>query len=440
MAVRVKRSRGGARVALLAGLAALGCGGAPRQPDLVLISLDTLRADHLGVYGYARDTSPHLDAWAAGGAVFERAFAPSGWTLPSHATMVTGLPPRAHGALHAASRIGGDVVTLAEALREAGYVTRGVVSAPFVGERFGFAQGFDRYEEFRPTEVAEHHAAALQVLGLTSERPVFFFLHYMVTHSPYSPPDAFDLFTEGAAFPELSRKLNDRKKELQAGTRDVSDAEARYLAARYDGEIRFLDSMLGELFRAIEERDASRTVVLLTSDHGEEFLDHGSLVHNDSLFDELIRVPFILRGPQVPAGTRVMTLCGLIDVMPTLLDLAGVEASEAHRGRSVLEWNAAARTEPRVLELLTGEPFVGRHLTHAGVRAADAKLVVDLRSGDRAFYDVARDPGERRNLYPHDPRVPELEAALRREAPRAGEPIDLDAADLEALRELGYVP
>jgi arylsulfatase A-like enzyme len=425
---------------VLAGLVALGCGGAPQQPDLVLISLDTLRADHLGVYGYMRDTSPHLDAWAAGGAVFERAFAPSGWTLPSHATMFTGLPPGKHGALHAYSRIGEDVVTLAEALREAGYATRGVVSGPFVGTRFGFAQGFDRYEEFRPNEVEEHHAEVLRVLGFTSERPAFFFLHYMVTHSPYSPPDAFDVFTEGAAFPELSRELNDRKQQLQEGTRGISDAEARYLAASYDGEIRFLDAMLGELFRAIEARDAGRTVVLLTSDHGEEFLDHGSLVHNDSLYDELIRVPFILRGPQVPAGTRVMTLCGLIDVMPTLLDLAGLEASEAQEGRSVFERDAAARTKPRLLELLTGEPFVGRHLTHAGLRTADAKLVVDLRTGDRAFYDVARDPGERRNLYPHDPRVPALEAALRREAPRAAERIDLDEADLEALRELGYVP
>ncbi len=440
MAVRVKRSGGAGRTAVLAGLAALGCAGAPQQPDLVLISLDTLRADHLGVYGYTRDTSPQLDAWAAGGAVFERAFAPSGWTLPSHATMFTGLPPREHGALHAHSRIRVDVVTLAEALREAGYATQGVVSGPFVGARFGFAQGFDRYEEFRPTEVAEHHAEALRALEFASERAVFLFLHYMVTHSPYSPPDAFDLFTEGAVFPDLSKQLNDRKRQLHEGTRGVSDAEARYLAARYDGEIRFLDSMLGELFRAIEARDADRTVVLLTSDHGEEFLDHGSLVHNDSLYDEMIRVPFILRGPQVPAGARVTTLCGLIDVMPTLLDLAGLEASEAHPGRSVLEWKAAARTQRRMLELLTGEPFVGRHLTHVGVRTEETKLVVDLRTGDRAFYDVAEDPGERRNLYPHDPRVPALEAALRREEPRAGERVELDAADLEALRELGYVP
>ena len=248
MAVRVKRSRIGGRVAVLAGLAALGCASAPQQPDLVLISLDTLRADHLGVYGYTRDTSPHLDAWAAGGAVFERAFAPSGWTLPSHATMFTGLPPREHGALHAYRRIGQDVVTLAEALREGGYATRGVVSGPLVGARFGFARGFDRYEEFRPQEVAEHHAKVLEVLGITFERPVFFFLHYMVTHSPYSPPEAFDRFTEGAAFPELSRHLYERKEQLLEGTRGVSDAEARYLAARYDGEIRFLDSMLGELF------------------------------------------------------------------------------------------------------------------------------------------------------------------------------------------------
>jgi arylsulfatase A-like enzyme len=299
--------------------------------------------------------------------------------------MVTGLPPRAHGALQAASRIRNDVVTLAEALREAGYATRGVVSAPFVGARFGFARGFDRYEEFHPEKIAEHHAEALKVLGFKSERPVFFFLHYMVTHSPYSPPDAFDRFTEGAAFWEVSIHLNDRKQQLQAGTRGVNDAEAGFLAARYDGEIRFLDAMLGELFRAIEARGAGRTVVPLTSDHGEEFLDHGSLVHNDSLYDELIRVPFILRGPQVRAGTRMMTLCGLIDVMPTLLDLAGLEASEGHQGRSVLERNAAARTEPRVLELLTGYPFVGRHLTHAGVRTADTKLVVDLRTGDRAW-------------------------------------------------------
>jgi arylsulfatase A-like enzyme len=433
-------------MAAAAGLLALvGCAREP-APNLVLLSIDTLRADHLGVYGYRRDTSPNLDAFARRGAVFEHVYAPAAWTLPSHASMMTGLVPGRHGAVGGDRGIRDDVAVLAELLAAAGYRTDAVVNGPFVKAKFGFGRGFDSYVYFEKDDTEAHHDAVLRALraGL-ARRPSFLFLHYMTLHIPHRPPPEHDRFSDpGARFPGIAENLRATKLELEAGRRVVSRAEVGYLRDLYDGEIVHLDAMLGEVFALLAAAVARDTYLVVTSDHGEEFLDHGSLIHNGTLYDELIHVPFLLWGPDVPAGIRVPALRGLVDVAPTLLELARVPAPPGLDGRSVLEAFGDAPQAERVLPLLTGYPEPERALLKAGVRTEEMKLIVDLATGARELYDLARDPEERRNVYPtgarrDDPRLEALERAVPAGAAPSSRDVQLTPEEREALRSLGYI-
>jgi arylsulfatase A-like enzyme len=427
---------------LLASMALLACAEAPAiPPNLILISIDTLRADHLGIYGYERDTSPNLDAFARRGVVFENALAPSAWTLPSHATMLTGLAPLRHGAVGSRFEIREDVPVLAERLREAGYRTAAVVNGPFVGERFGFDRGFASFHYVDPVEVAGHQRQVMATLR-AAQAPFFLFLHYMSVHQPYEPGDAFDLYSRpGAPHPEGEGNLRTLKAALRAGKRQLDAAELASLRDRYDGEIRSVDSRLAEIFEALGDRLDRNTVLMVTADHGEEFLEHGDLGHNGTLYRELLHVPLLLRGPGVPGGGRIATLVGLVDVMPTLLDFAGVPVPDAVEGISLRDlWQQGADPE-RHLDLVTGYPFDGEEFLKVGVRTRNLKLIVDLRAGTREIYDLSRDPDERRNLYGLHARGAELMRLI------PGIPVLSEAPPDEAvppeerqqLRDLGYL-
>jgi arylsulfatase A-like enzyme len=426
----------------LASALALACAEAPASPpNLILISIDTLRADHLGIYGYERDTSPNLDAFGREGVVFENTAAPSGWTLPSHATMMSGLAPQRHGAVGARFRIRDDVPLLAEQLSEAGYHTAAVANGPFVGERFGFDRGFGSFHYVDPVHVVEHHRQVMEVLG-KAQPPFFLFFHYMSVHQPYEPPEEFDLFSRpDAPRPEGDGNLRTLKAALQRGTRTLDEAELAALRDRYDGEIRYLDHRIRDVFTALGDRIDRDTVVLITSDHGEEFLEHGDLGHNGNLYQVLVRVPLMLRGPGIPQEMRVTTMAGLVDIMPTFLDLAGLPIPPNVQGTSLRNLWEQREVPDRHLELVTGYAFVGTELLKVGVRTQDLKLVVDVRTGNREVYDIARDPGERNNLYGLHVDGSRLEKLLPTiqvgtEPPTSGTP---SAEEHEQLRALGYV-
>jgi hypothetical protein len=288
--------------------------GAP-APDLVLVLVDTLRADHLGAYGYPRPSSPNIDALAARGLRFERAYAHSGWTLPSVASLLTGRLPHEHGAGRAATgegrfgRIPDHVRTLAEDLAASGYATHAIVNNTFLAPGFGFARGFDGYD-YRGATNLEHRSAldsvarALDWLD-AAPRPAFLLLHLMEPHFDYRPPD--DLhgrFAPGSPTSEAGSL--DRERVLRAldlDQADLPEAQRAWLVARYDEEVLAVDRAVGALARGLERRGRLRdTLLVLTADHGEEFWDHGGFEHGHSLFGELTRVPLVAAGPDIEPG------------------------------------------------------------------------------------------------------------------------------------------
>ncbi|MFN8602505.1 MAG: sulfatase-like hydrolase/transferase [Candidatus Binatia bacterium] len=416
------------------------------RPNVVVISVDTLRADHLGTYGYGRATSPNLDAFAQRGVVFERATSPTSWTLPAHASLLSGVSPYRHGAISEATRIRDDVPLLAELLRAQGYRTTAFVNAPFVGRDYGFERGFEAFDqrfEERRRDLAERHGAILGALdGL--QPPFLLFLHYMDVHTPYRPPKQFNVFAKDRRSSEVLRDLGETSVlELQRAAREgrlaMSPEQRDRLVDLYDGEILALDAHLGELLRRIEQRFPD-TLVILTADHGEEFLDHGGFGHGDTLYEEVLHVPLIVAGSGVARGVRVPALASLVDVVPTVLDRVGAAAPAGLEGRSLLAElrGGARRAEDRTLALHTASH--DGTLSLRGVRANDRKLLRDDVKGTSALYDLASDPREQRSVLPDAPDagLERALAQLRVTQPGSTAPAP-DPKTVESLKALGYL-
>ena len=424
--------------------AALSCAdrnGPPAPaPNVILISIDTLRSDHLGCYGHDRPTSPNIDRLAAAGTLFENAFSPTAWTLPGHASMFSGLAPRRHGATIARTAIREDVPLLAEILAARGYSTAAVVNAPFMQAKFGFDRGFESFRYIPKLEVARHQQAVLEALRGESERPFFHFLHYMSVHDPYTPEEPYNRFVGEYEQPigVDGERLLKLWRAMDRGEATLNDDEVRFLNDLYAGGVLSVDARIGELLDALQELElAESTIVILTSDHGEEFMEHGSIVHTKTLYDELLEVPLILRGPGVPEGSRVQSMAALIDILPTVLGLGGFDIPEGLDGIDLAPlWRDDAVPE-RLLEIETS--WIDGTRAKRGIRTPTRKLIVNVESDGREFYDLVDDPGETTNLYPH-PEAEELEqvlASLREQQP--GGPVELDPQDIEALRALGYM-
>ncbi|MEW6071640.1 MAG: sulfatase [Planctomycetota bacterium] len=428
-------------VAALAG----GCGGeAPAssdaRPNLLLISIDTLRADRLGCYGYARDTSPALDRFAAGSVLFRDVAAPSPWTIPSHVSLLSGLAPATHGVELPTQVPAADVTMLAERLSAAGYYCFAITDGGWLSKERGFGRGFrafhDQDQEFSRTL----REAEAYVRHRTPEGPWFGFLHTYDVHCPYDPAEPYrSMFvTPGRA--ELDARGKCGSPHFNAMGLDA--AQAIYLSDLYDGGIRAADAALGEFFAHLEASGAlASTVVVVTSDHGEEFLEHGRIGHEESLFRELLQVPLIVRMPgRRPAA--IDTPVGLVDLAPTLLELAGAGEAPDLDGRSLGP-------------LLRGEPIppaAARLSTLRWKRSLDSwllpgtHLIVDRDRGTAQLFDLAADPAEEHDASAADPaRLAALRDALdaaladlhRAQRSPPGDRT-FSTAEQEVLEKLGY--
>jgi len=353
------------------------------RPNVILYVIDTLRADHLGVYGYGRDTSPHIDRWAAGWVVFERAHAPSSWTRPSMVSLLSGLDPIRHRVEDRLDVIPAEVALLGERLAAGGYATYAAVTNPHVLPTWGFGRGFDVFEdlgsETRSTRADAVSDWAVERMGeLASRAPFFLYLHVLDPHLPYAPPAPFD-----ERFP--------RSGVLQA---DLS-------TGRYDGEIAFVDSEFGRLLEALRRHDLEDdSLVVLVSDHGEELLERGAIGHGVHLFQEVVRVPLVLRFPGgAHAGRRETAPVSLMDVAPTVLAVAGQAPLSGVAGRDLtalldddaVEPDDWARREIFLSLRLTGEP---RHLVRGVLGGSDKYLRRSQPTRAESLFDLDRDPGE----------------------------------------------
>lgn len=321
---------------LLLGLwATAGCNRPPKPlPNILLISIDSLRSDHLGSYGYARDTSPNLDMLARSGARFETVVAPSPWTLPSHVTLLTGRHPAAHGVNDTDRKLAGDIPTLAEELHSAGYATAAFVSGPYLRRDYAYDRGFDLYDQalaaVSPGESRTGISSPQLVDNLlswivrekeaTPGKPFFAFLHLWDVHYDFAPPPPWDThFDPDYRGERDGTALEGLKPDLDA--RDLA-----HIIALYDGEIRFTDEELGRLFSALKARGLyEEMIIVVTADHGEEFFEHGRIGHAITLFEESLRVPLLVHYPRdVEGGQVVDGQVRLMDIAPTILGLAGV--------------------------------------------------------------------------------------------------------------------
>jgi len=459
-------------VALATALA--GCRGEPppRRPDILLVSLDTLRADHLSCYGYPRPTSPVIDEFAARGLRFVEAHAPASNTAPSHMSIFTGLDPLAHGVrpvdpkkVDAGQRdviasLSPDVPMLAETLRDAGYTTVGLIDDGFVMTPMGFDRGYDVYHN-RRTDLETKLVRAVRALDAAPrDRPVFLFLHTYETHSPYLPPRRLHgRFTDegyDGVFRDRYELLVDlpvdeswrAKAQFLDRFEEMDDEDLRFLRGLYDETILHANEYLARLWAAWgKRRDADDTLVVLLSDHGEGFLEHGRLGHQYGLHAELVRVPLVLSGPGIPIGV-VEEPVSLTDLMPTLLEYLDLPVPPG-QGRSMLALlDAAAPTAE-------ARPVFSQLNTRAGLNDAvtlDGLRLMRRRRDEETshqLYDWTTDRREQRDLAAERAAAIErLEALLeeRRELglryrgqfPPVGGAVLSEAAERD-LRALGYL-
>jgi len=362
----------------------------PVPQNLILISIDTLRADRLGAYGYARATSPSLDALAKRGARVETVIAESSWTLPSHATMLSGLPPAVHGATQPDSKLSDDVPLLAEMLVAHGFRTFAWTGGVFVGRRHGLARGFESWDE-RGLAFAPALARALRRIGeLDASERFFVFLHTYDVHCPYDPPDSYAARFQRQPAEDFI-ETEGRCGNPHYNAMEVSPGQAAYLSDRYDAGIRFADDLLGEFLALLDRSGAgARTLVAVVSDHGDEFLEHGRTGHRGSLYIQSLRVPWIMAGPGI-APQVVHQPAGLVDVVPTLLDLLGVPVPAEQRGRSLVPvMRGAVAADPA--RVLFSETEWGKRL-HGAV-AGSHHLIVDRDDDRQLVFDWRADPAE----------------------------------------------
>jgi arylsulfatase len=320
--------------------------------NLLLISIDTLRADHLKCYGYDRGTSPHLDRLAREGVLFENLTSASSWTVPSHMSMFTSLYPSQHGVQTMGGHLGEGVPTLAQCLAQNGYLTQAFVIAPALDHRFGFDRGFRFYDDFSFTmkgPALVHPDQGILAWGRTSpvitdlatewlkkhsRENFFLFLHYFDCHSDYIVPapynQKFDPDYEG---PENGRGIAERSKQGNLTAR-ISVRDLAHMEALYDGGIAYTDEYVGKILQLLKElRLSEKTLVVVLSDHGEAFLEHGLLYHANSLYEEELQAPLIMRLPRViPAGKRVAGNVSHVDLMPTALGLLHVACPSQSQG------------------------------------------------------------------------------------------------------------
>lgn len=414
----------------------------PEGTNVILVSIDNLRPDRLGAYGETRPTSPLFDRLAAESVVFENAYATAPWTLPSHMSMFSGLHPKSHRAVASHSQAAPDIPMLTEILREQGYRAFASTGGGYVGPGFGFGRGFEGYEiAWAPERVVRNALAWLTKAD--QNKPYFFFLHTFGVHCPFAvAPRYRRLFDRRPAEDHI--EVKGKCGDTHYSKMNLTDGQIAFVSDRYDAGIRRTDDALQSFLQFLEKSGAlDRSVLIITSDHGEEFAEHGRMGHGRALYAESLRVPLLIRIPGV-APQRVRTPVSLVDLAPTVLDLLG-RSSEGMEGKSLAPLfadgnTASAHRQGRPLYAeteLSGEK--GRTVIFNG-----HQLIIDKAKKQTEIFDLEHDPRQERPL---GHAADDARAALReilaehfanadeRPIPTAHVPAEL----LERLRALGYI-
>jgi len=466
--------------------------------NVILLSVDTLRADRLGSYGYkARSSSPHFDALADDGILFENFVTTSPWTVPAHMSMLTSLYPSSHGLMSSFKemwsglfgeqqnffKLPEDRITLAEVLRDSGFSTVAFTAGGPLDAKLGFGQGFDNYDTSMYKLNDKNMESLFEWISRNKQKQFFLFWHHFEVHAPYLHADFIEDVIKGPLSDIIHQKMNylaelpfqklwpgseaklldmqyNQLKKLKAYNRDVCEA-------LYVGGVLAADLWFGRLVEFLKSQDLyETTLIVFTSDHGEEFGDHNPEfffnMHGYNVYEEMVRVPLVIKLPkQYAAGTRISSLAQTVDIMPTILDILGITpVRNDMQGVSLVPfWTKGKTLSPKVayIEALAAlyEMKGLRTNRYKYIVYVDAKMVKEYSrsylpkdSFSLELYDLEHDPSEKNNLVQSDlnPNIMQLvtdfDRLLRQHlAEQSGyvEPIELDTATIEKLRELGYL-
>lgn len=463
------------------------------QPNVLLIVMDTVRADHTSLYGYERDTTPNLKKLSEEATLYSNAIAAGDMTLTSHASLFTGMYAIQHGAHYDPpySREGRPLAdefnTLAEILSENGYLTIGVVANyVYLRHAFGLDQGFQYYDERMPVfflgrtrpyylrrgirnfltrfaspfdydrlwssaEEINRKVFALLDKAKRDGHRFFLFVNYMDAHDPYYPPPPFDQLYPGKDESFTSAHYYALKRAVAKLERRITERERRHLLSQYDGGIAYLDFHIGRLITRLKELGLyENCLIVITSDHGEAFGERGIVGHGASVYQDQVRVPLVIKYPNVRRKAVVDEVVSTVDIMPTILGVLEYEAPENLRGKNLL------KLEPGNSRIVISASFQNDYLISLHSRFNRVERALFLRpfklisstSGKRELYDLSKDPNERENLYQSNGMARELEARLdqwlktikaERVRGKLGSSPQLDEKTIERLRSLGYI-
>ena len=374
--------------------------GSSTVPDVIVVSIDTLRADHLSSYGYSRPTSPFIDSLAAQGVRFARARSASPWTLPAHTTLLTGQLPLTHRVVDDTLSLSDQVPYLPALFQEAGYETGGFVSTLYVSKMFGFQRGFDRFEDFGIDSEKENLHGDLKASDVIDEAlewwedrpegaPVFLFLHFYDAHYAYDPPEPY-----ASMFDRAPQKGDAKYKNyFHFAKKPLGDAQMAHQIAQYDESIRYIDDQLARLQAA--SAAAGRSVRwVVTADHGEEFGERGSWGHAHTLYAEQLHIPLIISGPGVAAGQVVEDWVGNHDIAPTVAAWAGMAGRLSADG---IDLSPAMAGAP-----LPARPFLAEttrfKTNRLSLLEGDLRLEWDIKADRIELFNTTADPAERTDL------------------------------------------
>ncbi|MBA7515597.1 hypothetical protein ES705_07639 [subsurface metagenome] len=420
-----------------------------KGPNIILISIDALRADHLSCYGYHRNTSPNIDRLASQGVLFKNAFSQATWTIPSHTSIFLSQYVWRHKVDNPDKRLGNSFTTLAEILKDRNYTTLAFVGGGYLSPRYGFNQGFEIYDDGSPRRRGYHEISScinklLSWLGSIKSRKFFLFIHTYDVHGPYnSPLPYFDLYPKGRC---EGKHLRTSKGiipwELVASKLTIEEID--YIMAVYDGGINYVDDQLGKLFRKLDQLGIyDNTIIIITADHGEGFNEHGSLNHGYKPYIELVHVPLIMKGPGIPRNRIYENFVQHIDIVPTILEILNIPQREEIQGRGILP--------------LRNNCEIEEHFTTYSWGGSGAQGPVSLRTRQWTYimnhnrpdelYDRINDPKEQNNIIKKRPLIAqELKEelkdfiALTSEAkPQVAEKVHIDEELKEQLKLLGYL-
>lgn len=440
--------------------------------NIVFITVDTLRADHLPCYGYPHIRTPAVDSIAASGIVFEKAFSTTSWTLPAFATLMTGRTPRASHVQEVGDTLSKDTATLAEVFRKSGRTTIGISSNPFLSAPYGFDRGFDRfvnvfdrdaraglagiyffdhtYRLKKSLEDAQNvNRCAFRQISDLSDAPFFLWVHYMDPHKPYGGPWPLELPDYDKGYKGSISFVYGWAKPVNERRDPLSEADLRHVRALYDADIVRFDRFFEKLLARMKSSGLLKnTIFIIASDHGEEFLEHGDFEHGKNLYATQTHVPLIIAGHGIPKGVRRKERVSILDVPKTICKLAGVDAPDSFDGKELFPVQENVPERVVLGELKSN----GRHrlsLRGEFSELTDGALLLDIKTGDARLYNSAIDHGETKDLSGQFPErvefsTEQLQKRFREESVKAskikkGQPVQLFRDDLEILKNLGYI-